>query len=95
MPPVPFPPPQLGGMEPLGSQELADCELGETSAPPALLWPWPFPEDNSLHARKNSIAQGSSLQGAAGASVWPGVGSEEPLQLPGLFSPLLCFIFNP
>lgn len=79
----------------MGSQELPGCGLGEISAPQALLRPWPFPEDNSLHARENSIAQGSSLQGVAGASVEPGVGSEKPLQLPGLFSPSLCFIFNP
>lgn len=64
-----FTQPQLGGTEPLGSQERPGCGLGEISAPQAPLWPWPFPEDNSLHERENSIAQGSSLQGVAGASV--------------------------
>lgn len=60
---------QLGETEPLGSQEFPWLPFQEISAPQALLWPWPFPEDNSLQARENSIAQGSSLQGVAGASV--------------------------
>lgn len=59
---------QLGETEPSGSQEFPWLPFREISAPQALLWPWPFPEDNSLHARENSIAQGSSLQGVAGAS---------------------------
>ena len=44
---------QLGGVEPPGSRELPGLQLRVIGG---LLWPWPFPEDNSLYARENSIA---------------------------------------
>lgn len=44
---------QLGGVEPPGSRELPGLQLRVIGS---LLWPWPFPEDNSLYARENSIA---------------------------------------
>ena len=44
---------QLGGVEPPCSWELPGLQLRVIGG---LLWPWPFPEDNSLYARENSIA---------------------------------------